>query len=75
MLKEILLKTKKLIKTRLGYLSLYREIPTLSGGELQRLFLNAHLDSKMDSLIKERHFLMNDVDVKGPEIETRITGS
>jgi excinuclease ABC subunit A len=51
MLKEILLKTKKLIKTRLGYLSLYREIPTLSGGELQRLFLNAHLDSKMDSLI------------------------
>jgi excinuclease ABC A subunit len=26
-------------------------MPTLSGGELQRLFLNAHLESKMDSLI------------------------
>jgi excinuclease ABC subunit A len=51
LLKEILAKSKKLIKARLGYLSLYREMPTLSGGELQRLFLNAHLDSKMDSLI------------------------
>jgi len=51
LLNDILAKTKKLIKARLGYLSLYREMPTLSGGELQRLFLNAHLDSKMDSLI------------------------
>jgi len=51
MLKEILCKTKSLIKSRLGHLSLYREMPTLSGGEIQRLFLNAHLDSKMDSLI------------------------
>jgi excinuclease ABC A subunit len=51
LLKEILCKTNNLIKSRLGYLSLYREMPTLSGGEIQRLFLNSHLDSKMDSLI------------------------
>ena len=51
LLSSILGKTNNLIKTRLGHLSLYREIPTLSGGELQRLFLNAHLDTKMDSLI------------------------
>ncbi|WP_250857725.1 excinuclease ABC subunit UvrA [Oceanirhabdus seepicola] len=51
LLKDILVKTKHLIKSRLGHLSLYREMSTLSGGEIQRLFLNAHLDSKMDSLI------------------------
>ncbi len=51
LLKETLLKTNHLIKSRLGHLSLYREMPTLSGGEIQRLFLNSHLDSKMDSLI------------------------
>jgi excinuclease ABC A subunit len=51
LLKDILSKTHKLIKSRLGHLSLYRETPSLSGGEIQRLFLNAHLESKMDSLI------------------------
>lgn len=51
LLKEILGKTENLMKARLGHLSLYREMPTLSGGEIQRLFLNSHLDSKMDSLI------------------------
>lgn len=51
LLDEILGNTDKLIKSRLGHLSLYREMPTLSGGEIQRLFLNSHLDSKMDSLI------------------------
>ncbi len=50
-LQEILRKTNNLNKSRLGHLSLYREIPTLSGGEIQRLFLNSHLESKMDSLI------------------------
>lgn len=49
--KDILYKIHCLIKARLGHLSLYREMTTLSGGELQRLFLNAHLESKMDSLI------------------------
>jgi len=51
LLKEILHKTKQLIKSRLGHLSLYRKVPSLSGGEVQRLFLNSHLDSKMNSLI------------------------
>jgi excinuclease ABC subunit A len=51
LLKEMVRKTNNLIKSRLGHLSLYREMPTLSGGEIQRLFLNSHLDSKMDSLI------------------------
>jgi excinuclease ABC subunit A len=51
LLKEVLRKTDHLIKSRLGHLSLYREMPTLSGGEIQRLFLNEHLESKMDSLI------------------------
>ncbi|MCP4131849.1 MAG: excinuclease ABC subunit UvrA, partial [bacterium] len=51
LVKEIRRKTDFLIKSRLGYLSLYREMPTLSGGEIQRLFLNSHLESKMDSLI------------------------
>jgi excinuclease ABC subunit A len=40
-----------LVQVGLGHLSPYREIPTLSGGELQRLFLASHLESKMDSLI------------------------
>jgi excinuclease ABC subunit A len=51
LLKEVLRKTHYLNKSRLGHLSLYREMPTLSGGEIQRLFLNSHLDSEMDSLI------------------------
>ena len=51
LLKEILHKTDLLIRARLGHLSLYREMPTLSGGEVQRLFLQNHLDAKMDSLI------------------------
>lgn len=48
---DILRKTGQLIRSRLGHLTLYRETPTLSGGEIQRLFLNVHLDSRMDSLI------------------------
>lgn len=50
-IKEILDKVRSLIKVRLGYLTLYREMPSLSGGEIQRLFLTSHLDSKLDSLI------------------------
>ncbi|MBY2477185.1 excinuclease ABC subunit UvrA [Clostridioides difficile] len=48
---DILSKIRHLIESRLGHLSLYREMSTLSGGEIQRLFLNSHLDSEMDSLI------------------------
>ncbi len=51
LVKDILHKTNSLIKSRLGHLTLYRTMSTLSGGELQRLFLNSHLESKMDSLI------------------------
>ncbi len=51
LLKDILHKTNCLCKSHLGHLSLYRVMSTLSGGELQRLFLNSHLESKMDSLI------------------------
>lgn len=51
LLLEILDKTGGLIKARLGHLSLYRELSALSGGEIQRLFLNSHLESKLDSLI------------------------
>ncbi|WP_046214765.1 excinuclease ABC subunit UvrA [Paenibacillus wulumuqiensis] len=48
---DILRKISSLIRSRLGHLSLYREMSSLSGGELQRLFLNSHLESKMESLI------------------------
>ncbi|EQF23130.1 excinuclease ABC subunit A [Clostridioides difficile CD160] len=51
LINDILSKTRHLIESRLGHLSLYREMSTLSGGEIQRLFLNSHLDSEMDSLI------------------------
>ncbi len=51
LLSEILRKTRHLMQIRLGHLTLYREMPTLSGGEIQRLFLTFHLDSGMDSLI------------------------
>lgn len=51
LLEDILRKTNSLITSRLGHLSLYREMSSLSGGELQRLFLNFHLESKLESLI------------------------
>lgn len=51
LIKEILDKARRLMEVRLGYLTHYREMPSLSGGEIQRLFLTAHLDSKLDSLI------------------------
>jgi excinuclease ABC A subunit len=42
---------KHLIQFRLGYLTLYREMASLSGGEVQRIFLYLHLESRLDSLI------------------------
>ncbi len=50
-LKNINEQLEQLINFRLGHLSLYREMSTLSGGELQRLFLYSHLESGLDSLI------------------------
>lgn len=42
---------KHLLTFRLGHLSLYREMSSLSGGEVQRIFLHLHLKSGLDSLI------------------------
>lgn len=50
-IKSITKKLTALIRFRLGHLSLYREMSSLSGGEVQRLFLHLHLESKLDSLI------------------------
>jgi excinuclease ABC A subunit len=44
-------KTHYLLQVGLGHLTPYRQMPTLSGGEIQRIFLTSHLDSEMDSLI------------------------
>lgn len=51
MCETIIKKIDKLIRIHLAHLSLYREMPSLSGGELQRIFLHSHLESGMDSLI------------------------
>ncbi|QOR35765.1 excinuclease ABC subunit UvrA [Clostridium sp. 'deep sea'] len=51
LLQDIQLKLNSLCSSHLGHLSLYREVASLSGGELQRLFLYTHLHSKMESLI------------------------
>lgn len=51
LIRDILKKVNSLINSKLGHLGLYREMSTLSGGEIQRIFLNSHLESKMDSLI------------------------
>lgn len=49
--KNVRQKLKQLLKFRLGHLTLYREMASLSGGEVQRIFLHLHLESKLDSLI------------------------
>ena len=51
LIETILLKIDKMIAFGLGYLSLSREIPSLSGGELHKLFLMQHMDSQKDSMI------------------------
>ena len=50
-IKSIKKKLEHLIRFRLGHLSLYREMSSLSGGEVQRIFLHLHLESGLDSLI------------------------
>ncbi|HKM34080.1 MAG TPA: ABC transporter [Lachnospiraceae bacterium] len=51
MLKEIITMLHCMCEVGLGHLSLDRRVPSLSGGEIQRLFLAAYLISEMDSLI------------------------
>jgi excinuclease ABC subunit A len=47
----ILLSLNRMVRVGLKYLHLNRTLPTLSGGELQRLSLMTHLDGGLDSLI------------------------
>lgn len=49
--KELEKKLKCLIEVGLHHLSLSRPIPTLSGGEIQRLFLASYISAEMDSII------------------------
>jgi len=47
----IVVSLNRMVKVGLKYLHLNRTLPTLSGGELQRLSLMTHLDGGLDSLI------------------------
>ncbi len=51
MLDSLLEGLKRMVNVGLSYLHLNRSLPTLSGGELQRLSLMTHLDAGLDSLI------------------------
>ncbi len=51
MLDNLKLGLKRMINVGLSYLHLHRSLPTLSGGELQRLSLMTHLEGGLDSLI------------------------
>jgi excinuclease ABC A subunit len=42
---------RHMVEVGLGYLHLHRTLPSLSGGELQRLSLMTHLDGGLDSLV------------------------
>ncbi|UCC18918.1 MAG: excinuclease ABC subunit UvrA [Promethearchaeota archaeon] len=50
-LDSILQSLKRMVNVGLNYLHLHRTLPTLSGGELQRLSLMTHLDAGLNSLV------------------------
>lgn len=51
LLKEILTKLSCIVDVGLYHLSLSRTVPSLSGGEIQRLFLASYIIAEMDSII------------------------
>ncbi|WP_167958378.1 excinuclease ABC subunit UvrA [Anaerosporobacter faecicola] len=67
LLSQILLKLQCLIDVGLHHLSLSRKIPTLSGGEMQRLFLAAYIIAEMDSII----FIFDEPTIGLHEIEKK----
>lgn len=48
---EMILKLRCMVEVGLHHLALSRQVPTLSGGEIQRLFLASFIIAEMDSII------------------------
>lgn len=51
LLREIITKLSCMVEVGLHHLSLSRPVPSLSGGEIQRLFLAGYIIAEMDSII------------------------